>query len=90
VGLKASAASIVAGTILILSATVAPSSAAGTLSFYDGTKKIAAVKATKGAAKFATTKLSIGRHALKVTFTPSSSAADTASSSKVVQVTVKK
>lgn len=77
------------GTKLALTATVAPSSAGGKVTFWDGKKKLATVKVTKGVAKFSKV-LAPGKHSLKATFAPTSTAAYKGSTSKVVTVTVKK
>jgi hypothetical protein len=77
------------GQKLTLTAHETPA-VAGSVKFYDGKKELATVKVSKGVARYSTTKLSVGSHSLKATFTPSSAAADAPSSSKVVKLTVKK
>jgi hypothetical protein len=87
--LKASKTSLLVKQTLTLTATEAPA-ASGSITFYDGAKKLVVVKVAKGAAHYSTNKLAVGVHSLKATFTPSSASADKASTSKVVKVTIKK
>jgi Bacterial Ig-like domain (group 3) len=89
VTLKASKSSIVKGKKLTLTATEKPA-AAGKVAFYDGSKKLGTVSVKKGKATFSTTKLAVGSHTLKAKFTPTSTKADAASTSKTVKVKVTK
>jgi hypothetical protein len=87
--LKASKTTIKKGKKLTLTAKEKPS-LAGKVNFYDGSKKLAAVKVKNGKAKYSTTKLKTGTHKLKAKFVPKDSKDATSSTSKVVEVTVKK
>jgi hypothetical protein len=78
-----------AGQTVTLTATESPS-VTGTVTFYDGAKVLGGVKVVRGVAKYATKKLTVGVDSLKAKFTPSSSANDSASTSTVVKVTIKK
>jgi hypothetical protein len=86
--LKVSSSSSLKGQKLTLSAQERPA-VSGSVRFYDGKKALATVKVAKGLARYTTSSLSVGSHSFKATFTPSSTAADVPSSSKVVKVTVK-
>lgn len=87
--LKTSKANITKGQKVTLTAQEKPA-AAGSVKFYDGGKRLATVKVSKGSALFSTTALTVGNHSLKATFVPSSTVADAASTSKVVKVKVAK
>jgi hypothetical protein len=89
VKLKASASSVKKGKKLTLTATETPA-VAGKVVFYDGSKKLGTVKVKKGKATLSTTKLAVGSHKLKATFTPTSTQNDAASTSKTVKVKVTK
>jgi Bacterial Ig-like domain (group 3) len=89
VTVKASAGSIKKGKKLTLRAVEKPS-VAGKVSFLDGSKKLAAVAVKAGKATYSTTKLKVGKHTIKATFTPSNTANSAASTSKAIKVTVKK
>lgn len=73
--------SVFHGATVKLSATVSPSTAAGSVKFLDGSKKIATVKVKEGKASFSTTSLSDATHKLKATFTPTDATAFAASTS---------
>ncbi len=85
--LKASKATIRHGAKLTLTATEKPSTG-GAVAFYDGTKKLGSAKVKSGVATFSTTKLAVGSHKLKATFTPSSKPSYKSSTSKIVTVKV--
>lgn len=87
--LKASKSTITKGKKLTLAAKESPA-VAGKVSFFDGAKRLAIVTVKKGRATFATTRLKVGKHRLKATFTPTDRAVYASSTSKVVKVTVKK
>jgi hypothetical protein len=87
--LKASKAKVTKGEKLTLTAQEKPA-VAGSVKFYDGGKRLATVKVSKGLALFRTTALAVGKHSFKATFVPSSTVADAASTSKVVKVTISK
>jgi hypothetical protein len=87
--LKASSSTITEGKSLTLTAKESPSTA-GSVTFYSGTKKLAAVKVSKGEAKYASTKYAVGSRSFKATFTPSNTADYKQSTSKVVSVKVEK
>lgn len=87
--LKASKTTLKHGAKLTLSAAEKPA-AAGSVTFYDGTKKLGSVTVKSGAASLSTTKLTVGSHKLKATFTPSSTANYSKSTSKTLTVKVTK
>lgn len=87
--LKASSSSVTEGAKVTLSATVSPA-AAGKVTFYDGSKKLATVKVKDGKAAYETTKLPVGSDVLKAVFAASDSADYAASTSKTVTVKVAK
>jgi hypothetical protein len=74
---------------LTLTAKEAPA-VAGTVTFLDGSKKLASVKVSNGKAVYSTTKLKVGTHSLKAKFTPTNTQSDSASTSKSVTVKVVK
>ena len=85
--LKASQTTIKHGAKLTLTATEKPATA-GSVAFYDGTKKLGSATVKSGVATFSTSTLAVGSHKLKATFTPSSTASYKTSSSAVVTVKV--
>jgi hypothetical protein len=86
--LKASAKTIAEGKKLTLTATEAPATA-GSVEFFDGTTALKTVKVSaKGVAHYASTKYAAGVHSFTATFTPTNTAFDAPSTSKVVKVTV--
>lgn len=87
--LTASKATITEGHKLTLTAKETPA-VAGSMAFYDGKKKLATVKVSKGKASCASTNLAVGIHSFKAIFSPSDTADYKPSTSKVVAVTVKK
>jgi hypothetical protein len=89
VTLIASSTKLHLGKKLTLTAKETPA-VAGTVTFLDGSKKLASVKVSKGKAVFSTTKLKVGTHSLKAKFTPTNTQAASASISKAVTVKVVK
>jgi Bacterial Ig-like domain (group 3) len=87
--LKASKSSVKKGKKLSLSVKVTPG-VAGKATIYDGSKKLATVKVRKGKATFSTTKLKVGKHALKAKFAATVKADYAASTSKPIRVKVTK
>jgi hypothetical protein len=87
--LKASGSTITKGHKLTLTAHESPA-VAGSVSFFDGKKKVASVKVSRGEARYSSTRFTVGIHSFKASFTPSVKANDAASSSKIVKVSVKK
>jgi hypothetical protein len=87
--LKSSKTTAVAKQAITLTATVSLSPN-GTVTFYDGAKKISVVSLLKGSAHVTTSSLSVGVHSIKAVFTPKVSAAFATSTSSVVKITVKK
>lgn len=81
-------ASATKGHKVTLTATLAPTTAVGSVTFYDGSRKIGSVSVRGGRATIATTSLPTGRQSLKASFKPTSSSDFGASTSKVVIVTV--
>ena len=85
--LKASKTTIKKGQKVTLTATETPATT-GSIAFYDGKKKLAAVKVSKGVATYSTTKLAVGSHSIKAVFTPSVAANDSGSTSGTVKIKV--
>jgi hypothetical protein len=84
--LAVSASSIIQGTSLTLTATVSPSAATGSVTFYDGSATLTG-SPSSGTASFSTSSLSTGTHTLKATYGGSSSYASSTSNSVTVTVT---
>jgi hypothetical protein len=74
-----------AGVALPLTATVSPATATGTVTFYEGTRRLASATVRSGRAT-AGPKLAAGRHALRAVFTPSSAAWTTSAGTASVTV----
>ena len=70
--LKVSKPTITEGQKLTLTARETPA-VAGSIVFFDGSKRVAIVKVSAGTARYSSTKLSVGSHSFKATFTPSAS-----------------
>ncbi len=87
--LKASKSSLKVKQALTLTATVS-GSPNGSITFYDGTKKLSTIALVKGVAHVTTSALAAGVHSIKATFAPKVAAAFVASTSSVVKITVKK
>lgn len=84
------AGSSVQGSAVTFTAKITPSTATGTVRFYDGTSLYGpSVTVTKGTAAFTSTVLAAGTHSLKAKFTPANPANHTASTSAAVPYTVK-
>jgi hypothetical protein len=77
------------GSKVKLTATVSPSTAAGSVSFLDGTKVLKTVKVSGGKASFSTAALKNGKHSLKAKFTPTKATAFKSSTSSAHSLTVK-
>jgi Glycoside hydrolase family 44/Bacterial Ig-like domain (group 3) len=86
VTLAASALTVVSGQSIALTATVAPASATGTLTFFDGNTSVGSASLTSGKGMLSLSTLSVGNHSLSAAY--SGDAADSASSSNVVTVTI--
>jgi hypothetical protein len=85
------ASPVVHGTSVTMTATVTPSAAAGTVSFFDGATQVGSSPVgAGGTATFTTTALSIATHSLKATFVPTDATAFAGSSSAVVSYVVQK
>jgi hypothetical protein len=82
------ASPVTAGTEVTLTATVAPTAAAGTVEFRRGSTPIGSSPVAGGAATLATTALPVGTHALTAVFTPTDSTSYTGSTSAAVSYTV--
>jgi hypothetical protein len=77
------------GSPVTLTATITPSTAAGTVQFRDGTTNVGnPVAVVNGTASGSTSKLAVGRRSLTATFTPANPAAFTASTSPPVEFVV--
>lgn len=81
-----SASSATSGTSVTLTATVSPSGATGTITFYDGTTSIGTATLSSGAASISTTSLSVGSHSITASYGGSS--AYEASTTSAVTVTI--
>lgn len=85
--LTASATSVVQGTAVTLTATVAPQ-AAGTVRFAAGGATLGTAAVSGGTATFRASGLAVGSHAVTATFVPADAAAHQGSTSAPVSVTV--
>jgi hypothetical protein len=81
-------ASVVAGAATTLTATVTPSAAAGSVEFFDGATSLATAPVASGTASTSVTFSAPGAHGITAKFTPTDSAAFTASTSNASTVTV--
>ena len=81
--------SVFHGTSVALKATVSPSSAVGSVGFYDGSKLLKSVAVSGGKASYTTKALTDAAHKLKATFTPTNPTSFTASTSSTHTLTVK-
>lgn len=81
--------SVYHGTAVHLTATVTPSSAVGSVKFYNGSTVLATVPVSGGTAAYATSALTNGAHALKASFVPTDSTAYVGSTSASKVLTVK-
>jgi len=86
VTLAASATTVVSGQSIMLTATVAPASAAGTLTFLDSNTAIGSASLTSGKGVLTLSTLSVGNHSLSAAY--SGDAADSASTSNVFTLTI--
>ncbi|MGW9469435.1 HtaA domain-containing protein [Cellulosimicrobium funkei] len=85
--LASSATSVVEGTAVTLTATVAPKTA-GTVRFVAGGTTLGTATVTDGVATFRTAPLAVGSHALSATFVPTDATAYRGSTSAPVTVAV--
>ena len=81
-----SAISAAFGTSVTLTATVSPSGATGTMTFYDGSTSLGSGTLSSGAASLATTTLAVGTHIITAVYSGNTSY--TASTSSAVSVTI--
>jgi predicted small lipoprotein YifL len=86
VTLAASATTVVSEQPITLTATVAPVSATGTITFLDGNAAIGSASLTSGKGPLTLSTLSVGNHSLSAAY--SGDAANAASTSNVVAVTI--
>ncbi|MBD7982368.1 HtaA domain-containing protein [Oerskovia merdavium] len=86
--LRASSASIVEGTDVAFTATVAPASAEGVVRFVDGSKDLGSAAVKDGVAVFAASDLAVGPHSVTAVFTPTDSTSFLTSTSEAATVTV--
>ncbi len=84
--LTPSVTSATSGTSITLTATVSPSGATGTITFYDGTTSLGTATLASGSASIATTTLSVGTHSVTAAYGGDTSY--TSSTSSAVSVTV--
>jgi hypothetical protein len=83
-----SAGAAVLGAPASVTATVTPSTAAGSFAIFEGATKLGAGAAASGAFTFTTSTLPVGAHALTAVFTPENDAEFTASTSPVATLTI--
>ena len=76
------------GHAVSLLATLAPTGAAGTVAFTDGSNVLGTVPVSGGHAKFGTSKLAVGDHSLTAVFTPADAAVFGGSSSAAADLSV--
>ncbi len=81
-----SASTAAYGTSITLTATVSPSSATGTITFYDGSTSLGTGTISSGAASLATTTLAVGTHSITAVYGGDTSY--TASTSSAVSVII--
>lgn len=81
-----SATSATSGTSITLTATISPTGATGTITFYDGTTSLGTATLASGSASLATSALAVGTHSITASYGGSTSY--TASTSSAVTVTV--
>jgi hypothetical protein len=86
VALTASAATAVSGQAITLTATVAPTSATGTITFKDGTTAIGSASLAAGKGMLSVSTLNVGTHSLSAVY--GGDAADSSSTSNTVTVTI--
>ena len=77
------------GTTQTLTATVSPSTAAGSVQFFDGGTALGSPVAVSGGVARTTATLALGSHSLSASFTPTDAVAYTASSSPTVSYVVR-
>jgi hypothetical protein len=75
------------GQAVTLTATVAPSSVTGSVSFYDGASVLGTVPVVAGGATITTSLLTVGTHSITARYTGDSSVVGSASSSSIETVT---
>nr|WP_320132280.1 subtype B tannase [uncultured Holophaga sp.] len=84
--LASSATSVSSGSTLILTATVSPSAATGTVTFYDGSASLGTASLSSGVATLSATLSSTGSHSLTATYGGSSNYASSTASAVTVSV----
>ena len=85
--LTASATSAASGTSIELTATVAPTAATGTVTYYDGSTSLGSGTLGSGTSKLAVSTLSTGTHTLTATYGGSSTYAGSTSAAVTVTIT---
>lgn len=85
--LTASATSATSGTSITLTATVSPSGATGTITFYDGSTSLGTGTLTSGSTSFSTSALAVGTHTLTAVYAGSSAYSGSTSSAVTVTIT---
>lgn len=84
--LNSTSASVPLGTSISLTATVVPSSATGTVTFYDGSSILGSAPIASGSASLTTVSLSLGTHSLTAIYDGSSTHASSTSGALTVTV----
>jgi len=82
-----SATSAVYGTSITLTATVSPSGATGTITFYDGSTSLGTGTLSSGSASISTSALAVGTHSITASYGGSSSYSSSTSSAVTVTIT---
>lgn len=82
-----SATSATSGTAITLTATVSPSAATGTITFYDGSSSLGTGSLSSGSASLSTSALSVGTHSITASYGGSSSYEASTSSAVTVTIT---
>lgn len=84
--LATSLSSVTYGSAVTLTATVSPSAATGSVTFYDGSTSLGAVTLASGSAALSTSTLTVGTHSITATYAGSSTYASSTSSAVTVIV----
>lgn len=85
--LAASSVSVTYGTSVTLTATVSPTAATGTVTFYDGSTSLGSVTLSSSTASLTTSSLSVGTHTVTASYGGSSTYSSSTSSSVTITVT---
>ncbi|QEE29600.1 DUF3500 domain-containing protein [Terriglobus albidus] len=84
--LSTSLTSVTYGSAVTFTATVSPSAATGSVTFYDGSTSLGAVTLSSGSASLSTSTLTVGTHTITATYAGSSTYSSSTSSAVTVVV----